>query len=176
CSSVTSTAATLNMNSVAAITAHPMNLDLCPGNNAAFSVTATGEALNYEWHQTSDNAIVGGNSPTLNLLNITFADEDGYFCKVYNNCSSVNSSTAQLNMNTFVAITGQPVTISKCVGETATFSVTATGEAVTYDWRRDGFSIGVNTATLTLTNITYADEGTYTCYVSNNCSKVQVLN
>ena len=172
CSSVTSTAATLNMNSVAAITAHPMNLDLCPGNNAAFSVTATGEALNYEWHQTSDNAIVGGNSPTLNLLNITFADEDGYYCRVYNNCSSVNSTTAQLNMNTFVAITGQPVTISKCVGETATFSVTATGEAVTYDWRRDGFSIGVNTATLTLTNITYADEGTYTCYVSNNCSNV----
>ncbi len=170
CSSVNSTAATLNMNSVAVVTANPMSLDLCPTQNATFSVTATGEALNYEWHQTSDNAIVGGNSPTLNLLNITFADEDGYYCRVYNNCSSQNSSTAQLNMNTFVAITTQPVTISKCAGETATFSVAATGEAITYDWRRDGFSIGINTPTLTLTNITYTDEGTYTCYVSNNCS------
>ena len=59
-------------------------------------------------------------------------------------------------------------------GNTATFSVTAMGKSLTYQWQFDGSDIssgtkysGANTTTLMVNNVDGNDEGNYQVIVSN---------
>ena len=79
-----------------------------------------------------------------------------------------------LIVNEDITITGQPTSQTLCVGNTATFTVTATGNIASYQWRKggiplsDGGSIsGAATATLTITGITAGDAGTYDVVISS---------
>ncbi len=70
-------------------------------------------------------------------------------------------------------ITGQPQLQFVCEGEPASFTVTATGTNLQYDWRRNNVSIGApNLPTLTINAASAANAGSYTCVVSNTCSSV----
>jgi len=64
----------------------------------------------------------------------------------------------------------QPEDQTLCEGDDVTFTVSASGTDVTYQWKKDGNVLGgeVN-PTLELTGITAADEGLYTCEIDNNC-------
>jgi hypothetical protein len=72
-------------------------------------------------------------------------------------------------------ITVQPVaTETRTYGQTATFTVVADGlTALSYKWQKDGADIsnpnayGITTATLTLSNVTTAQAGNYTCTVTD---------
>jgi hypothetical protein len=71
-------------------------------------------------------------------------------------------------------ITVQPAPVTLVYGQTATFSVTADGlTTLAYKWQKDSADItgpnayGVNTATLTLSNISSAMQGGYTCTVTD---------
>ncbi len=69
-------------------------------------------------------------------------------------------------------VTVPPASQSICVNGTATFTVTATPASPTlsYQWRHDGSPIGGATAsTLTISNATIADGGTYDVIVINGC-------
>jgi len=74
-------------------------------------------------------------------------------------------------------ISVQPSNTSACVGGSASFSVTASGAAVVYQWRRgttnltNGGNIsGATSATLTLNPVGPGDAGTdYNCIVSSIC-------
>src|SRR5439155_15434267 len=69
-------------------------------------------------------------------------------------------------------ITSQPTNQTVCTGSTATFSVTATGTGLTYQWRKNGTNLvngatgngstysGVTTATLTISNTQPGDAAT----------------
>ena len=65
----------------------------------------------------------------------------------------------------------QPSNLTVQVGSNVTMSVAATGNSLTYQWRRDGASIGGNpsaaTPTLNLTGVQLSDAGGYTALVSN---------
>lgn len=67
-------------------------------------------------------------------------------------------------------ISGHPTTQTTVVGGSATFSVTATGDApLSYQWLHDDIDIpGANAASLTLANVQAADVGTYYVVVTNN--------
>ncbi len=65
--------------------------------NATFSVVASG-AKRYEWKKFSTGAIVGTES-TLTINNATLADEDDYFCVMYNGLTpETTTSTETSNM------------------------------------------------------------------------------
>ena len=78
-----------------------------------------------------------------------------------------------------VSITAGPADFEACEPNTpATFSVTtvSTGNApVTYQWRKDGIPVSelsnptASTPTLTIEFVSFNDEGTYDCVVSNGC-------
>ncbi|MES2595972.1 MAG: immunoglobulin domain-containing protein [Verrucomicrobiota bacterium] len=66
------------------------------------------------------------------------------------------------------AITKQPASVLVNVNGTATFSVTATGPELTYQWRRNGVPISGRTApSLTFAPVQIPHEGSYDVVVSN---------
>ena len=72
-------------------------------------------------------------------------------------------------------ITGQPVSLTLVVpGQTSTFTVTATGDNLMYQWQKDGSNIatGANSATYIIAAVAESDEGEYRCVVSNAANSV----
>jgi hypothetical protein len=69
-----------------------------------------------------------------------------------------------------------PATQTICPGFTVTYSVTATGTALTYQWKQGATNLvnnaqifGATSNTLTIFNVNAANSGTYTCVVSGFC-------
>src|SRR5262249_54862175 len=81
-----------------------------------------------------------------------------------NNIASVTATV--LNAPT---ITAQPQSLTVTNGNSASFSVTASGAApLRYQWRRNGTDLaGRTNATLTVNNAQFADGGNYTVRVRN---------
>lgn len=75
-------------------------------------------------------------------------------------------------------ITTQPQNQSVELGGDATFTVVATGdEPLTYQWRRNGVEInGETDSTLTLTNVTQAETGSYTVVVTDAANRSTTSN
>ena len=182
CTPVTSSIATLVVNQAPAISVQPAALQtLCSGNAANFSVTATGTGLSYQWKKGGVD-IPGATSSTYSIPNVTSADAGTYTVVVSGTapCSSVTSQNAVLNVNQVVAITSQPTaTQTLCSGSPASFSVTATGTGLTYQWKKNGADIpGATSATYSIPNVSASDAGTYTVVVSGAapCSPVTSQN
>jgi len=77
------------------------------------------------------------------------------------------ASTTIAVVNPLPTITTQPVSVTKNPGETATFTVGATG-ATSYQWKKNGVNIaGATAATLTLANVQLSQAGFYSVSVSN---------
>ena len=65
-------------------------------------------------------------------------------------------------------ITVQPAPQSIALGEPASFTVTATGDNLSYQWQKDGADIsGATSATYTISSVMESDEGMYRCVVRN---------
>ncbi|MDR0351919.1 MAG: immunoglobulin domain-containing protein [Opitutaceae bacterium] len=65
-------------------------------------------------------------------------------------------------------ITTHPASKTITIGDSATFTVTATGESLGYQWMKNGFPIsGATSASYTITNAQQSDAGSYTVRVSN---------
>ena len=99
------------------------------------------------------------------------ADNGALFTVVVTNVAgNVTSSTATLTVNSPPVITTQPGNPSVTVGQTATFSVTATGTApLSYQWRKNGVDIASATSASYTTPVTaLSDDGAlFTVVVSN---------
>lgn len=76
-------------------------------------------------------------------------------------------------------ITDQPTTQTVNLAQTASFSVTATGTGLTYQWQRNGVNLanggrisGAASPTLTITNVQLSDAGFYTVRVTRGTASV----
>lgn len=70
-------------------------------------------------------------------------------------------------------ISNHPENLSVCPNSTATFSVTAVGTELQYQWRKDGINIqNATTRTYYINKATESDEGIYTCFVRGTCDTV----
>jgi autotransporter-associated beta strand protein len=70
-------------------------------------------------------------------------------------------------------ITQQPAALDLLAGSPATFSVTATGRANTFQWRKNGAAIaGANAATFTIPAVQASDAGSYDVVVVNPAGTV----
>jgi hypothetical protein len=81
------------------------------------------------------------------------------------------------------SVTADPVGQSICVGDTANFSVAATGDCRTFQWRKDGSPLaeaapftGTRTDTLTITSATLAEAGNYDAIAELSCSATTDLS
>lgn len=80
---------------------------------------------------------------------------------------------AVIPAQTPVAITQQPTNLTVNAGQSAAFSVTASGSYPLYQWLKNGNPIpGARAATYSIASATTGDAGTYSVHVSNLVSRV----
>ncbi|PGH39048.1 MAG: hypothetical protein CRN43_11495, partial [Candidatus Nephrothrix sp. EaCA] len=157
--------------------AQPQSRTVCSSELAVFTVAARG--VSYHWEEappTGDFDVVGTaippeTNPTANTRRLEIhpshpADKNGYRYRVKLsspfNCS-IFSNIVTLTVNPSPVLAGTPPVAnqSKCVGETAIFSVAASGGTIpyTYQWKQGGNIIAPNetnnagTGTLSLVNL-----------------------
>ncbi|MGB6898577.1 MAG: immunoglobulin domain-containing protein [Candidatus Acidiferrum sp.] len=156
------------------ITSQPVNQTVTAGQTATFSVVATGTApLTYQWKKNSAN-IAGATAASYTTPVTTSADNGSTFQVVVSNgTGSAPSTTVTLTVNAAAVaptIITQPVNQTVTAGQTATFSVVATGTApLSYQWSKNGANItGATSATYTTPATTSTDDGsTFQVVVSN---------
>ena len=79
------------------ITVQPVSLMLVvPGQSAAFTVTATGDNLMYQWQKNIN--IAGATSTKFMIAVVAESDEGEYRCIVSNAANSVTSTAASLTV------------------------------------------------------------------------------
>jgi hypothetical protein len=172
-----------------AITSAPTSVTTNYGSTATFSVTVAGTApFTYQWRTGGVALVDGGNisgstSSTLTVSSVSYLDAGSYTVVVTNgNGNGVTSSVATLTVRD-PAIIAQPSSLLKAAGASATFSVTATGSALAYQWKKgsaviaDGGKIsGATTSALTISGVTANDADSYTVVVTNNLSAQTVTS
>jgi uncharacterized delta-60 repeat protein len=145
--------------------------------NAGASVTFSASVSNptpsyYQWRKDGLN-ITGATGLSYRLSNVQLADAGSYSVFVSNAQGGITSSNAVLNVGIAPVITGQPVSLIVSQGQSATFTVTATGTPLNYFWKRNGAFIGGATnSTYTIASVAAGNIGTYTCQVSNFVASV----
>lgn len=154
------------------ITQQPAAQSVTAGAAVSFSVSAAGSGtLSYQWKKNS-MAIAGATSSTFTIPSVSSADAGGYSVVVTNSVGSVTSAIVSLTVNAAPvapSITVQPVATTVANGDSASFSVEATGSApLTYQWKKAGGAIsGAISPTYTIPAVSAADSGQYSVTVSN---------
>jgi hypothetical protein len=195
-----SNAATLTVLAAPSVTKQPANDTICAGMDTAFSITATGAGLGYQWQVSSGGpftnvpaaAPYGGTTSTRLTITGATAGMNGYQyrCIVTGTCTpGATSQAATLVVNTSPAITTQPQDVITCINGSPSFTVVATGAGLTYQWQVNiGFGgwttltssalySGVNTATLTITGATLSmNNYQYRCIISGQCTPSVTTN
>lgn len=180
CGNTTSNSVTLAVTDSTKITAHPVSQTLVETSTVTFNVVATGAGLTYQWERNLGagyNPIAGATSSSYTIPNVNIGDAGQYRCVVTGSCGVLTSNIAILTVNQLVVITSQPTAITRCVGQSASFTVVASGTIVSYQWKFNGANIsdgsGISGATsenLVIASVTSANAGQYSCSVtgSNN--------
>ena len=150
------------------INTQPQTRNVMEGQPVTFTVLATGTApLHYQWRK--NGAAIGADAASFTISAVQASDGGNYTVTVSNTVGSVTSATAMLIvMSVPPAITSQPQSQTVTVGQNVTFTVTATGTApLHYQWRKNGATVGGDSASLTLSNVQTSDAATYTVMVTN---------
>jgi hypothetical protein len=170
--SVTSTVATLTVGTTPVITTQPVSpVTIAAGQSASFTVMASGTApLTYQWSRYGV-PVAGATSATISFVNAQSSDAGAYTCSITNPFGSAGSNVGSLTVTaTAPTISAQPQSAANLVGQSASFSVTASGSnPLAYQWRKNGVSIGGATgSSYTLSSAALSDAATYSVVVSNS--------
>jgi len=194
----TSSPAELTVNATVSFDALVTDETGCQGSTVTFAAGITGSVISYQWQESTNGGITwsplanagiyaGVDTDTLIITGVTLA-MDGYrYRLVVDGVCGDDTSAVSGNILTVLqqpTIVDQPKDSTVCAGANATFSVTATGTGLTYQWEEStdgggtwiplsngGIYSNVTNATLQLTGIPLAAGGNqYRVVVSGTCS------
>lgn len=186
--SITSNNAEFNVRNVATISSQPVSTSVCDGQSASFAVTASSDAMEYQWQVSTDGGVTFTNidQATASTLDVTATgalNNNQYQVLINNGCGNITTSTAAtLTVTAATVITAQPTSATICAGADATFTVTATGNNLSYQWNEvSGTSTtpiaGATSASYTVTGATAAMNGNvYFVVVSSTCGNLNSEN
>lgn len=156
------------------LTTQPQSQTVVAGNNAAFTVAANGTPpLSYQWRFNEAN-LSGATSSSYTVINAQSANAGNYAVVVSNAWGSVTSVVAVLTVNVPPTITTHPQSQTVVAGNSATFTVVASGTSpLSYQWRFNGANLGSATSsTYTVLNAQPANAGNYSVVVGNAAGSV----
>ncbi len=167
------------------ITAQPQSYEGLVGDMVDFSVEAEGEDLSYQWFYSSDDGAnwwkstaSGATTATLSVELRAYRNGQMYKCVVTDaNGETVESDPAAMTLCAGdFSIVSQPTDFTGAEGDTATFTVEAKGDNLTYRWQYstdegetwlNSWSVGYATNTLQVDLRAYRNGQMYRCLVSN---------
>jgi uncharacterized repeat protein (TIGR01451 family)/gliding motility-associated-like protein len=167
------------------IISQPTNQTVCAGSSASFSVNVSGTGITYQWRKGNVNLINGGNisganTATLTINPATISDTSSFYNVIITGaCAFMDTSiNVSLFINTAPNINTQPISQTVCTGNSASFSVGASGTSITYQWRKGNVNLvnggnisGATTATLTINPATISDTSSfYNVVVTGVCA------
>jgi hypothetical protein len=177
--SVASDPATLIVQVPPVIVSSPQSTTVLRDQVATFSVTASGTApFNYQWRFNESN-LVGATNSVLVLSNVQASMAGSYRAVVFNTAGAVASANAVLTVLIPATITNPPTNRTQQVTYNlngyynpvdVTFNVGAIGTGLLhYQWRFNNADIpGATTTSLTISNVTPAQDGTYSVVVTDD--------
>lgn len=157
---------------------------VCTGTSSQYSVPAAANATFYKWAVPSGASVIAGIGTNTVTVSYSPAALSGSVSVADSNaaCALSGSSALSVTVNNPPAISSNPTNQIVCAGPNATFSVLATGSALTYQWKCQPGSGGfanlspsatypsVTNANLVIVNPTIALNGyTYECVVTGSC-------
>lgn len=151
---LTSQAATLSVISapVLSITTQPKAQTVTAPAPATFSVVATGSNLTYQWQKNGVN--ISGATASSYTTPATVSGDNGATFRVVvgSGTQSLTSQPAALTVvSNTLGITTQPKSLTVAAPDGATFSVVASGNNLSYQWRKNGTAIsGATTSSYTV--------------------------
>ena len=130
---------TLTVGEKVAITEQPVDEMYAVGETATFTIGASGDGLNYQWYykKPASSSFKAASSTSATYSFTVYNAHNGYqyYCVVTDSYgNSLESDTVTLTLGAKVKIIEQPVDGTYAVGDTATFTVGATGDGLTYQW------------------------------------------
>jgi alpha-tubulin suppressor-like RCC1 family protein len=143
------------------------------GDTVTLTVTAAGTGtLSYQWYKGSST--IGTNSSAFPIKPVALTDSGAYTCVVSNGCGNVTSKVITVTVGSRPSITTQPLSQTLYLGQSATFSVVATGvPKPTFQWRKNGGNIsGATNVSYTISSPGINDSGKYTVAVTNSAGAV----
>ena len=180
----TSNYVSLTVETAPFITMEPSSVNACTGDSISFTAIAEGTGLIYQWKNGLQNVlnndtISGVTSSTLSINPVSAANaSSAYYLVVTGSCLPNDTSlVVSLNLNAPTLIVSQPTNLGVCVGDSVSFSVSATGTALSYQWRRGQVNVinnssisGANSEVLSIFPSTAFDDGNnYNVLVSGTC-------
>lgn len=166
-SPATSAAATLTVVTSVAVTSQPANTTVCDGANASFTVAGSGSGVIYQWQLNTGTGFVnvpagapytGANAATLSINGATPSMSGYQYRAQLTNATCTTpgvSNTVTLTVNTLPAISANPSSVTICVGANNTFSSTASGTGIGYQWQISTAAVPAFTDIPTATASTY---------------------
>ncbi len=124
---------------VVTITAQPEDYTGVIGDTVTFTVEALGDGLSYQWQLSDDDGETWRNSSTkkatYSTTLTTTNDGRAVRCVVTDSSGNSETSSAAYMKAATIEITVQPEDFVGNLGDTATFTVEASGESLSYQWQ-----------------------------------------
>jgi len=164
----------------------PADVAAVLSQTATFSIIATGTSnVTYQWQKNgvpmiSDGRVLGVNTATLSIANLTPADVAGYTVVISNASGIATSDAAQLILLNTPELLIEPAGATLEVGQPAEFYVKARGAGtLTYEWLHNnqplangGTVSGAASHLLSVSSLVLTDGGTYAVRVSNAAGSI----
>ncbi len=173
---------TLAIANPPSITDAPDSASVCEGQPVTFVAAASGTGpLTFQWRK-GNNPILGATGSSFTINPVAPGDAGSYDVVVSGACSPpATSAPAILTVNSAPQISQQPTAQTACVAGSVSFSVTATGAGLAFQWRRNGTPLsnggnisGAGASTLVINPVSVDDAATsvtgYDVVVSGTCS------
>ncbi len=150
---------------------------VCEGTTGAvYSISSVAEATSYSWTLPSGASITAGSGTE--AVTVTFGSTSGDVCVTASSiCGTSSPRCLSVTVNLAPVVTTNPSDVSVDDGDPASFSVTATGASLSYQWQQstDGGSswanVGTDSNTYLIGSVTGSMNGyQYRCVVSGSCS------
>ena len=161
---------------------HPQSVTVTEGESASFLVSISGN-FNCQWQSSTDegetwNDIAGATKVKYDTVAALSMDGTQYRCVASNDAGTVYSNAATLTVEADTSIqlpviTQQPQSATVDEGNSATFTVTATGDDLHYQWQGNNtgtwFNItGETSASYTIAGTLGTSGMLFRCIVSND--------
>lgn len=160
----------INVQAGPNITLQPAPTFVCAGKTLTLTVSATGNNVQYRWRRNGVD-IPGGTNPVLTINQATQAEAGVYQCVVFACNTSASSDEIVVTVGDRPTITRQPLPRLICEGDSASFSIAASGADLRYQWLKNGAPLPDDTLNvLKFDKATLLDEATYSCRVEGACS------